>query len=455
MPSVVAGSLLPVAVYWLVQRWTRSAWLGVFAAAMVVVDRLSIFYATEARPYALIELLAVLHVAIVVELAEQPTLRLRLAFVLGAALLFYLHYTSALLVLAEIVFFALYSLSHRERVANAASRLRAYGFPHLILDLFLLAPLLLPAAPNLLAIYARRDNWSAFVDQKPVWSLFSLLPWSGSVLVLIAGVVAHFWWQRKRGRESLAKADSPSTDTNIRQRLPTPLVSPLPPAPTLLAACWLMIPLTIAWTLTATDTARLFFPRYLMASAPAAFVLTAFCLRLVRWRYFRIGLATALLMHAIYSSQIIPQFRYDGRIIGDRQEDWRAAVAYLNEHLREHDYPILLRSGLIESNALRNSPDKRLHDYCLYPLTSLYPVQSARGDLTPLPTRDGPVDALIDDIAMPDRGMWIIDRGGYFADIWLDDPYPKRRAASQTIHRHKQFGNVHVYLLIRYPSPAP
>src|SRR5262245_48993574 len=97
LPSLLAGSLLPLAVYWLSARWSTSG-VGLVAAALITVDPLAIFYATEARPYALVQLLAVTHMATAAELVYRPTVLLRALWVVGAALLFHLHYTTALLI---------------------------------------------------------------------------------------------------------------------------------------------------------------------------------------------------------------------------------------------------------------------------------------------------------------------------------------------------------------------
>ena len=229
------------------------------------------------------------------------------------------------------------------------------GLTALAINLAILALLLTPAIPNLQAIYARRENWQAFVPQQPVWTIFTLLPWSWASVIIIAGTVAGRWinaalaGRPKMGRESLAADDLPNGSEFYRQRLPTP------PAPTLLVVIWLLVPVSLAWLATATDAARLFFPRYVVAAAPAAFVLVAFSVRLIPWHYVQIPAALALLAYAIHSSQIVQQLRYDGQIIGDRQEDWRSAVAWLNEQLPDNRYPILLRSGLIEAGELRTS----------------------------------------------------------------------------------------------------
>src|SRR5687767_474003 len=54
--SVCAGSLLPLALFALLKQLGQSAWVGFVAAVLVVVDPLAIFFATEARPYALVQL---------------------------------------------------------------------------------------------------------------------------------------------------------------------------------------------------------------------------------------------------------------------------------------------------------------------------------------------------------------------------------------------------------------
>ncbi|MEX2174831.1 MAG: glycosyltransferase family 39 protein, partial [Pirellulaceae bacterium] len=141
LPSIVAGTLLPAALFFVTRRGTESAWCGLVAAALVVVDPLSIFFATEARPYALIQLLAVLHVGLFAEVLQRPTPRLRLALVAGAALLFHLHYTAILLVAGELVALVLLRLW--------ASKPPEYRGRAAALDLVLIALLCLPAVGNL------------------------------------------------------------------------------------------------------------------------------------------------------------------------------------------------------------------------------------------------------------------------------------------------------------------
>ena len=101
--SLAAGIGLILGTYALVWHWSRSVASGLFAALLVAISRDCIFYAQEARPYALLQLSAVAHAALFVELVQRPTRARRMVLVVGAAWLFYLHYTSFLFLLAEAV----------------------------------------------------------------------------------------------------------------------------------------------------------------------------------------------------------------------------------------------------------------------------------------------------------------------------------------------------------------
>ncbi|MDX1946082.1 MAG: glycosyltransferase family 39 protein [Pirellulaceae bacterium] len=420
LPSLVAGSLLPLALFGLVVRWTKSPWLGVLSAALCAIDRFQIFYATEARPYTLIELLAVVHIGIVAELATSPASRkLRIAFILGAALLFYLHYTAALLVVAEVVYLVCTA------IAAPGERSPRWRIGMLALDLALVGLLILPAASNLLAIYARRDNWAAFVEQRSVWTIFTHLPWGWACVMFIAGVVAHRWLRR------------------------TAL-----PQPALLAVLWLLVPVSLAWFFTATDAARLYFPRYLVASAPAAIVLICLTLHLIPWPRIQVASASLLLVYALVSSQIIEQLRWDGRVIGDRNEDWRGAIAYLNQQFEADPHPVLLSSGLIEANHWIDSFASDQRDYCLYPLRSLYPVtKDAAPSLLP---RDESLINRIDDLLDKHKTIYVVRRGIAYALLengMYESKIPNRSwpRVPWRIEQVETFGSVQV---VRLTTPT-
>src|SRR5262245_33161677 len=177
-PSLVAGSLLPLAVFLVARRWSIEA-AGLVAAGLTAVDPLCIFYATEARPYAVVQLLAVLHMGLTLRVAEEPTAAWRAWWVAGAAILFHLHYTTALLIVAEAVFLAVLFVRESHRLVSP------------LVDLAIVAALCLPAIGNLMAIFSRRTNWAAFISREPLWTAIDWTPlpgWWWVVLLIVAGI---------------------------------------------------------------------------------------------------------------------------------------------------------------------------------------------------------------------------------------------------------------------------
>ncbi|HEY2412613.1 MAG TPA: glycosyltransferase family 39 protein, partial [Pirellulaceae bacterium] len=167
LPSLVAGILLPLFLFLVARRWKADI-AGLVAAGITAVDPLSIFYSTEARPYALVQLLAVVFMAVTAQVADRPSVKSRLAWVLLAVTLFHLHYTSALIVVAAVIYLASINLIRQKR----------FTFPlaSLVVDLPLVVLLCSLAIPNVRHILAHRSNWAAFVQQLPLGDAIQWTP---------------------------------------------------------------------------------------------------------------------------------------------------------------------------------------------------------------------------------------------------------------------------------------
>ena len=440
LPSLVAGSLLPIALYGLIRHWTREPWLGVLAAWLTVVDPVQIFYATEARPYALVQLLAVVHIGLLAELLHSPPQSspplggkfrdpvagygLHCAFVLIAALLFHLHYTAALLFPAEIAAVVLIATSRaRGQLASQDAALAPVAWTTLLCDGLVVAVLCLPATPNVLAIFERRTNWELFVPQPTLGSIVTLLPWSWTAAIVLVGQASRLF------------------------RRP---IEPTEVCPSILALSWLIVPLALAWLLTATDVARLFFLRYLMVSAPAAIVLATLAVPLIPWRTAQIPAGLAVALAALWTA-VIPQFATDGRLIDRGHGDWRSAVAHFNRQPDHDRYPVLVTTQLIEADALRGSPDPALAAYCLFPVHSLYPIDADPAITIPLPrTSPGELDSQVRDLVRSRSGAWLIVGGSAAAVDGITQAMQASLSAVrahesewQAVQRHS-FGTVHV-----------
>jgi hypothetical protein len=375
--SLLAGGLLLVAVFLVAHHWLRSAWLGLLAATLIALDPMQHFYATEARPYALVMLLAVLHVALFAELCREPTWRLRLAFILGAAVMFHLHYTAALLLPAELLFW----------FVARVRRLLPVGYTQrqLTIDLALILVLWLPAAGAIGGIFSRRRNWEAFIPRRPVWEFFELLPWSAAGLLALAAILVERYLIEVPQGKKLESAD------RLRWRQFA-----------VLCLCWLLVPMALAWVLSWTNVARLFFPRYLVVSLPAAAMLAAACVQLAPWKWSQVVLGGLLAATALWTNLATPTIV---------REDWRGTVAWLNEQLPQRKFPVFLVGDLAEDRGLRLPHDQRFEDYCLFPVTSLYPVQAPRSDLAPLPSHGaGLLTTAQRDLVRDRGGAWLIVR---------------------------------------------
>lgn len=356
LPGIVASGLLAVALYSVVRSWTGARWLALLPVWLTAIDPQATYYGTEARPYAIVQLLAVLHVALFAELTDRPSPLKRAAMIVGAALLFHLHFTAALVIVAEL---AWYGWRH---IRGAT----AYPARTLATDMAITALLAAPAVSMLVEVFARRRNWQAFVDQQPLWMGVRMLPWAVSALTA-AAIVAG--WRRVRGQPTHDSEAGPSAVS--------------------MTIFWLLVPVLIAWLATATDAARLLSPRYLAASASAAVALLALALHTVPDRRLRGIAIAAVAVIGTATSPVVRGLVVSGKALDWRTDDWRGAVSYFNSHPQHGQGMVLLRSLLIESEALSTTPsDGRLVDYSLYPLTSLYPIDAARARLLPVPRTD-------------------------------------------------------------------
>lgn len=378
--SLISGTALIAGLAWLVWRWSGVVGSGLVAALLVTFNRDCIFYAQEARPYALVQLSAVCHAAIFVAMLKRPTWRNRGMFVAGAAWLFYLHYTAFLFLLAEACCALIVRLW---RPGWAAYRGR-----QAVVDAALIATLLLPSLPHLWQIAHRRENWARIVEAWP-------LPYGLQVALVLCGAV-------------------PAATVALRA-----LVRRSPDLPrhlgllNLWAACWFLVPLSLAWLSTLAHVAALCMVRYLVASVLGAVVFAALCHGLlcedvaeagprpsrplgnllsllcskrVRGRWWGRLLACFLVGGTVYASGIVPQLDYDGRVIGDRNEAWDRATNWLQEELQQTQKPVFLCAGLVEDRALEERADDKLAEYCLFPFSGIYRLPASH--LEPLPTTE-------------------------------------------------------------------
>jgi hypothetical protein len=349
--SLTAGTMLIGGVAWLVRQWSGGTASALIAALILALQRDCIFFAQEARPYALVQLSALLHCIVFVAVLQRPTARNRLLFVGGAVWLFYLHYTAFLLLVAQGVFFAAVRGRSQARVA--------YTLCQAAMDAAWIALLLLPSASHVLSIAERRDNWEQFVEAWPPPAALQNALIIYGILPMAAALAAH-WMRCKGGNFTLRSL------------------------PGMWTAVWFLLPILLAWLATLTRLAPLCMVRYLVASLVGAVTFAALCLALYRHRIYTVTLASILGLLTVATSGMVEQYQHDGRLIGDRNEQWDTATHWLNNRLREESAPVLLCAGLLEDAELTDHADPDVVEYCLFALTGIYRVDAEH--LVPLPT---------------------------------------------------------------------
>ena len=392
--SVLAGVALVPMAYGLVLRWTGRPWAGLLAAALAAVDVDFLFYAQEARPYACVQLLAALHVIVFWRLLNRPTTALRATWVVGAALLFYLHYTAILIVVAELIAYG---------VLRCVPRLRpVYRPTHAAIDGAIAVLLMLPATGHLAAIFARRGNWEALVGTdwpvslKRMAGVYVLVP---AALVFASAIGKRLISQpAERASEQHHTADTIAPDKQAHFR------------GWVLVACWAILPVGFAWMATYVNFARLFMLRYVIGSALGAIVAAGISCALYRSSAARAAAMLVVLAMALYTSPIARDLINERKLRGERTDDWRSAVEHLNKSGGE--LPVLVAAGLIDSDDLRQPHDERRRQYCLFPVLSIYRLDRDGREMAPLPwTSPGLLSPESMALIVEHGGAWVMIRG--------------------------------------------
>jgi hypothetical protein len=373
--SILAGVALAPVSFLLVRRGSGSSAAAIAAAAIAAIDRDFLFYASEARVYAIVQLLGLFRAAAFASLLLGAAPKRRMSYVALSVLMFHLHYTTALLWLGEaacVAFFLRRARRREELEKNAEARagrgVAEYGAGPFLLDSLLMLLLFLPAAPHVAEVYQRRENWASFVRAPALTQLASdafahraaPLAWYFMPLVVCLAVGAMVRSSHQR---------EPAADV-VRLRRTTIALS-----------LWITVPVLAAWLLTRTGVAHLFLYRYLAAPAAAAPLAAGLLCGLASTASWRRTAASGVVLGALIATvpSYVAEFSRSGRLTADRDEDWRSAVAYLNS--RDDGLPLLLYAGLIESHDYADSPNPLLREYCRLPVRGVYQVNASRAVL--------------------------------------------------------------------------
>ena len=391
---IAANSLIAILMVF-VRRETGATIAAAAVGLLLAIDSNLIFYANEARPYALLQLCASLSAISCYRYATAGLPRQRVAWIVLAVTGCYLHYTAGLLLVAECTYLL---LLRRDRSREKTGK----WLQSCAIDFTVIALLLLPTLPHLFDIAGRRENWEQFVKRRDVLDVMSVLPSTSIVLVAVIAisiVVVLPFGYRCFCCGTPERIQIPAGFRN-RQSL------------WLMTILWFVVPVVIAFTLNNTDLARVFFRRYLVSVIPATYLLIGLAISMPS-RHWRLLVAAVVIGFGAYQSYTVRPFSPYLVVARHSREDWRFAIEWLNENTgatldREL---VLLRAGLIEDDFL---PSERAtwQDYSQLPISGLYRLDRSGMDVISLPyTNSGRLDSRTLKL-LGERGeAWLLVRG--------------------------------------------
>ncbi len=361
--SLVAGCLLPLVGTWTVWRRTGSLLAAATTAVGLAFESHLVFYASEARPYALVQLGGLVLASSLFARFERHDSGPPWGSLVIACLLVLLHPTAILLTssLALLLFFA-----------------RRYPRPRDGWGLMLASLIGILLNPAMLTWLGRRGLWTGLVD-------FPQLLCPGIAILFAAWVIpsALRGWMRRKERSRCPVAE-PALGTDYAK---------LKSAHS--AWYWLycfLLPLLLATIISWFQLSGLATPRYLAAiwSFPAIGLglmifdlpwkrgLAVAALGLFLLGFGGLPWRTAQGWEWIRSNPLLVSLVRERALVGQRSEGWADVHQQLLARSTATRPPIWLYPNLIEDDLLKSekSNASRMREYLCFPLLGIYSVDS-------------------------------------------------------------------------------
>lgn len=395
LPSFLAMSISTFLFYRLGRRLldNESALIGSFI--FVSLAGVS-FAAADARPYGIALMFLVASTLSLVRYLDEGKAVDAVAYVLLASATLYVHYLFAVPFVSHIA----YAL-HRQRSERRVRKI------HLITLACSIALLLLPSLPHLLSVLRQRGILSVPRDVFFDEFLAAMVP-PAIVVGLLVGLLL-----------------------TVRRRPALSGPNPSPSSLYLLITWWVLSP-AILYGISHLSSSNVFWPRYLLSSAPALPLLLAAGIRKLANADARRVLATALVVFSIWNTASRPGARWH------TEEQWRDVASSINSFVTAPSMPVILGTKFIESAQPEwlNQPQRVS---ALLAPSAFYPM---RGRILPSPYEITPqgkryLDELVDrELGRSVRFLLVTD--GPYTGIrgWLDGRLRPSGFTSYVLDRH-------------------
>lgn len=333
LPSVVASILSSYLMFLLGKRFANTE-TGIFAAILIAALPEVALEASNARPYALMLLFALSAMWQLVSFHDYGQWRFVAGYVLSAALMIYVHYISLPFLLVT-TFYSFSRLTLNDEIIKRRT----------LLMHSLLLCLILPLCYTI--FFQGKDSQSLSFIGTPNIRQFIQSIFASTVIISICFVLTTRVVLRDRVAK-LFPIFNRQTDC--------------------LLLYWMLLPITIAFSVSIFSGYKIFIARYFLTSYPAIALLVAGMIQKIRPTPSRFGVLFSVCLYGIIATgggDLFPSLHH---------EDWRNALAAVNELTKESNMPVLINSGFIETR----QTDWKSHssDHHLISPLSSYPVRA-------------------------------------------------------------------------------
>lgn len=398
--SIGAGIGLIVVAWRFVWLKTRDHACALISVAAIGLDHTGVFYSSEARPYALMQLAFACH--LIVALREKSGWVPILTRGILAALAIQLQITSVLF-LAPLYALRLLVITFggdagtesapgahvRMCTREACSRRsRAIRF---FLEVLLVALVSAPLLAQVVHVASRAALWELVIPRPSLEGAWAMFAWLPAILGVCAFAINWGLGHRDQRQVDLGKL------------------------------CFAAIaPLILALGAHQLDLAPLFFRRYLLGCLWPLAVIPGLCAAGLRG--VAKGAVVAVLLGAIvFQCRFIDTTAWsDRRLSHPRFEGWSDATKQVVTLTPRGEAPLFVVSGLIESRLLKTDPRPLLRDYCRLPVATLYRVRQSEEEIEPVSSLipAEPPEPWLERVSKSDGGIWLIRISPQYAGKW-------------------------------------
>ncbi len=389
--------------------------------AWLLLDRVQLFYASEARVYAIVQLLSLLAWLAVAQVGKNhatftvrqpsvlfskpggrsPRVEPELVWCGLSCLLVFLHITSALAIAWQIVWGSW--LVHRSAAQVESNARRAHGLKPAGYEVAwrwwgCVAVVVTATALALVLnaqVWERRLQWASFAGSATLLGLLGLFPLMAYVMPVVVA----------RGVDWVVGSGGGKHDGG--RRLGDPCDYKMWIVAT--AGPWLT-----AWGLTALGIAPLFHQRFVFASALPLALLAACELCRVRYFVLRLCAGVGVVAWLITSQGTLASWQAGRWFAWQRTEGWYQASEYLRRNIKSGDQ-LWCASGLIEGSAAQLPLSSQEDSYLSFPLRGSYAVVDPVGQVVAphALVRSGRTwaEQLLADPSSEGQTNWIVYRG--------------------------------------------